>query len=60
MSILTAFESVIPKQQIHWRTNFALWVFPMKKMKNFALLNGRNLDQVVPGNTLLKVVEKGH
>jgi predicted Zn-dependent protease len=29
------------------------------KMKGLALLNGRDLNQVVPANSLLKVVEKG-
>jgi predicted Zn-dependent protease len=32
---------------------------PNDKMKGLALLNGRELDQVVPANSLLKVVEKG-
>jgi predicted Zn-dependent protease len=33
---------------------------PNEKMKSFALLNGKNLDQIIPGNSLLKVVEEGH
>jgi len=33
---------------------------PMNQMKNLALLNGKDLNQVVPANTLLKVVEKGY
>jgi predicted Zn-dependent protease len=32
---------------------------PNDKMKGLALLNGRDLNQVVSANTLLKVVEKG-
>jgi predicted Zn-dependent protease len=32
---------------------------PNDKMKGLALLNGRDLNQVVPANSLLKVVEKG-
>ena len=30
-----------------------------EKLKEIALLNGGNLDQTIPANTLLKVVEKG-
>jgi predicted Zn-dependent protease len=30
-----------------------------EKLKDIALLNGRNLDQVIPANSLIKVVEKG-
>jgi predicted Zn-dependent protease len=30
-----------------------------EKLKEMALLNGRNLNQVIPANTLIKVVEKG-
>jgi len=33
---------------------------PNDKMKGLALLNGRDLNQVVPANSLLKVVEKGY
>jgi predicted Zn-dependent protease len=32
---------------------------PNDKMKGLALLNGRDLNQVVPANSLLKVVERG-
>jgi len=32
---------------------------PSDQMKGLALLNGRDLNQLVPANTLLKVVEKG-
>jgi len=32
---------------------------PNEKLKETALLNGRNLDEVIPANTMLKVVEKG-
>jgi predicted Zn-dependent protease len=32
---------------------------PNEKMKEAALLNGGNLEQVIPANTLLKVIEKG-
>jgi predicted Zn-dependent protease len=31
---------------------------PNEKLKEIALLNGGNLNQVIPSNTLLKVVEK--
>ncbi len=33
---------------------------PNDKMKGLALLNGRDLNQVVPANSLLKVVQKGY
>jgi predicted Zn-dependent protease len=33
---------------------------PKEKLKEMALLNGKNLDQVIPANTLIKVVEKGN
>jgi predicted Zn-dependent protease len=33
---------------------------PNDKMKDLALLNGRDLNQVVPANSLLKVVQKGY
>jgi predicted Zn-dependent protease len=33
---------------------------PNEKLKEMALLNGKNLDQVIPANTLIKVVEKGN
>jgi predicted Zn-dependent protease len=32
---------------------------PNEKMKETALLNGGNLEQVISENTLLKVIEKG-
>jgi len=32
---------------------------PNEKLKETALLNGRNLDEVIPANTMLKVVKKG-
>jgi predicted Zn-dependent protease len=32
---------------------------PNDKMQGLALLNGRDLNQVVPANSLLKVVQKG-
>jgi predicted Zn-dependent protease len=32
---------------------------PNEKLKEVALLNGGNLNQIVPANTLIKVVEKG-
>jgi predicted Zn-dependent protease len=32
---------------------------PNDKMKGLALLNGRDLNQIVPANSLLKVVQKG-
>jgi predicted Zn-dependent protease len=32
---------------------------PKEKLKEMALLNGKNLDQVIPANTLIKLVEKG-
>jgi predicted Zn-dependent protease len=32
---------------------------PNEKMKEMVLLNGGNLNQVIPANTLIKVVEKG-
>jgi predicted Zn-dependent protease len=32
---------------------------PNEKLKETALPNGRNLDEVIPANTMLKVVEKG-
>ncbi len=31
-----------------------------EKLKEIALLNGRNLQKAIPANTLLKVVEGGH
>jgi predicted Zn-dependent protease len=39
----------------------ALRVFgvPNEKMKEMALLNGGDLNQIIPANTLLKVIEKG-
>ncbi len=33
---------------------------PNEKLREMALLNGKNLDQVIPANTLIKVVEKGN
>jgi predicted Zn-dependent protease len=33
---------------------------PTEKLTEMALLNGKNLDQVIPANTLIKVVEKGN
>jgi predicted Zn-dependent protease len=33
---------------------------PNEKLKEMALLNGKNLNEVVPANTLIKVVEKGN
>jgi len=33
---------------------------PNEKLKEMALLNGKNLDQAIPANTLIKVVEKGN
>jgi predicted Zn-dependent protease len=33
---------------------------PNEKLKEVALLNGKNLDEVIPANTMLKVVERGH
>jgi predicted Zn-dependent protease len=33
---------------------------PNEKLKEMALLNGKNLDQVIPANTLIKVAEKGN
>jgi predicted Zn-dependent protease len=32
---------------------------PNEKLKEVALLNGGNLNQIIPANTLIKVVEKG-
>jgi len=32
---------------------------PNEKMKEMALLNGRNLNEMIPANTMLKVVERG-
>jgi predicted Zn-dependent protease len=32
---------------------------PDEKLKEMALLNGRDLNQMIPSNTLIKVVEKG-
>jgi predicted Zn-dependent protease len=32
---------------------------PNEKLKEMALLNGGNLNQIIPANTLIKVVEKG-
>jgi predicted Zn-dependent protease len=32
---------------------------PYEKLKEMALLNGRDLSQIIPENTLIKVVEKG-
>jgi predicted Zn-dependent protease len=32
---------------------------PNEKLKEMALLNGRDLNQAIPANTLIKVVEKG-
>jgi hypothetical protein len=32
---------------------------PNEKFKEMVLLNGRDLNQVIPANTLIKVVEKG-
>jgi predicted Zn-dependent protease len=32
---------------------------PSEKLKEMALLNGREVDEVAPANTLIKVVEKG-
>jgi len=32
---------------------------PNEKMKEMALLNGKNLNDMIPANTLIKVVEKG-
>ena len=33
---------------------------PNEKLKEMALLNGRNLSQIIPANTLIKVVEEGN
>ena len=33
---------------------------PNEELKEMALLNGRDLSQIVPANTLIKVVEKGN
>jgi predicted Zn-dependent protease len=33
---------------------------PNENLKEMALLNGRNLSQIIPANTLVKVVEKGN
>lgn len=33
---------------------------PNDKMKNLALLNGRDLSHIVPANSLIKVIEKGY
>ncbi|MGQ9647389.1 MAG: M48 family metalloprotease [Thermodesulfobacteriota bacterium] len=38
---------------------FRLLGIPNEKMKSLALLNGRDLNQMVPANSLIKVVEKG-
>jgi predicted Zn-dependent protease len=32
---------------------------PNEKLKEMALLNGRDLSQIIRANTLIKVVEKG-
>jgi hypothetical protein len=32
---------------------------PNEKLKEIASINGENLNQMIPANTLLKVVEKG-
>ena len=32
---------------------------PEEKLKEMALLNGREVNGVIPANTLIKVVEKG-
>jgi predicted Zn-dependent protease len=36
------------------------WGVPNEKLKEMVLLNGENLNQVIPANTLVKVVEKGY
>jgi hypothetical protein len=33
---------------------------PNEKLKEMALLNGGDLGQIIPANTLIKVVEKGN
>jgi predicted Zn-dependent protease len=32
---------------------------PDEKLKDMALLNGRDLSEIIPAGTLIKVVEKG-
>jgi hypothetical protein len=33
---------------------------PNERLKEMALLNGRDLGEIIPANTLVKVVEKGN
>ena len=59
MSNLTVFASCATRSSDTLENALRSLSVPNEKLKEMALLNGGNLNQIIPANTLIKVVEKG-